>query len=559
LAVEPPTTDIPPNVGLLPVASVQGGSFVRNRCVEDVLFVSWCGRNGYKGMLHSVEFAVGDTSNRDSLWAEVELYNQPTFVPSGVVNMHAQTALALVTTRIANAYLCDGVQLGLLTPLEAAEMMNQNTSPGFPWKLKHQKKQALLDDPNTAPLLWERVAWVWENLKKPATQFRHVWFSFLKEELRPLKKLRCVPPRIRSICGAPFDLSIVGNQICGDFNKVFYTCAEKPGFGSCVGVTPFHGGWDRLWTVMFDNPAWPRSNGASVDAEKWDRKFCPLLFRFVQLLRIGVCDLVGTSELAAASRLLPNLYTDVINSLIAVPCGSSTNFVAKETGMPSGWVGTTPDNTLGHIIVITSWLVSIGLKGEIGRRVEFKLYGDDNLIAWSDEVDHLITAEGLRDWYAAWGFKLHDVVIKRGAERQSLVFLGGSFGICPRSGTRVYVPSEPQKGFDSMRFKFKSRDSSFERACAIRCLHFYNDDIYRVATGYARHLLVEGLVSRQLAPNFLSEAAILHIHTGTESGYLESDGSLNSSIPLDFEQNLLNVWKTYRFSETDLADAEFLC
>jgi len=498
------------------------------------VFVRWCAQTVFKSFLRKAAYGVGNTANRDSLWAEVEKYNQPVFEPSRSVKMFAQTALAILISRVSSAYLSDGVQLELLSPQEAVEMMNLNTSPGFPWRAKHHKKIGLLSDPVMSKLLFERVDWVWKNLKKPALAFRHVWFSFLKEELRPLEKLRCLPPKIRSICGAPFDLSIVGNQICGHFNKVFYKCCEKPGFGSCVGVTPFHGGWDRLWVSMFENPEFPRPNAASVDAAQWDRKYCRHLFDLVIALRVGVTDLVGTDELSEATRLLSSLYSDVINLCIAVPSSSVTNLVAKRAGMPSGWIGTTSDNTLGHIIVVVSFLISIGLKDEIGRAVEFKLYGDDNLIAWSDSVDHLISADKLKSWYAQWGFVLHDVTIVRGSALRDLVFLGGKFGVCPMSGTRVYVPSDPQKGFDSMRFKFKSMDSAFERACAIRCLHFYNDAIYQVATKYAAHLLREGLVSRGLASNFLSEAQLLHIHTGTECGYLEGDGPLNSPIPPDF-------------------------
>jgi len=528
--------DLPPTVGLRSVAAIKGGSFSQNRCKEDGLFVMWCKRSGFKKFLERPAYRVGCTSNTLALWAEVEKYNKPIVRPTPIVMNFAHSAVASVTTKIAGCYLEDGVLLDLLTPLQAAEMMNQNTSPGYPWREKHHKKHALLGDPEASSILWGRVAWIWDSLKRPVTGFRHVWFAFLKEELRPVEKLQCFPPKIRSICGAPFDLSIVGNQICGDFNKQFYLCCEKPGFGSCVGVTPFHGGWNRLWTAMFANPVWPRGNGASLDVKQWDRSFSPALFEMVLMVRKGVTDLAGSRDAAAAARLLPNLYRDVICSLIAVPDRYGTRLVSKEAGMPSGWIGTTPDNTLGHIIVITSYLFSIGLAGAIGREVEFKLYGDDNLLAWADSVDHLIVAEDLKGWYANWGFDLHDVVIARGDDCQRLVFLGGTFGVCPRSGIRVYVPSEPQKGFDSMRFKFKSVDSSFERACAIRCLHFYNDEIYHLATQYAAHLLREGLVSQGLRFNFLSEAAIFHIHTGTEGGDLEGDGPLNATIFAHLEQ-----------------------
>jgi len=399
--------------------------------------------------------------------------------------------------------------------------MDLSKSPGYPWRKFAPSKLELLDT-DAASLLWERVEELWLSLREGHTEANALWYAFLKEELRPLEKLVRAVPAIRSISGAPVDLSIVGNQLCHDFNEMFYTFHQESQFGSVVGLSPFHGGWDRLCRQHWHDPRFTRESSASIDVTQWDRSFSPYLFNLVVQVRRVICLEHGSEELREAVQVLPNLYKDVVGSAVVVPLRRAAEVVLLTAGMKSGWVNTTTDNTLGHMLVLLTFMFHEGIADEIGRGVCFSLYGDDNLLSWSSSLDHIFVPERIEAWYRTWGFETHGVHISRGLDRYNQVFLGGSFGVCPQTGTFVYKPEFGQKAIDSVRFRFRDFNTAFQRVCSLRVLHYYNEETFGVLDRYAKHLTRKQLVSRELHPNYLDGPSIVALHTGREG----SDGCL---------------------------------
>jgi len=516
---------------------VPGGNFSNNRVKEDARFTLWLGQNGYGKWVEKEKYAVGDIRNRRSLWAEVNKYHKQYTAPPPFVQAAGETAVSFCATMQIRCFLRNQVKLDVLSPLGALLKMNNNTSPGFPWRVKFQTKKDLVNDVTGSALLWDRVSDL-SNKFSDDFGFKHCFYSFLKEELRPLEKLNSVPPKIRSISGAPVDMCIVGNTMCGMYNDAFYSCHNQAGFGSVVGVSPFHGGWDRLHAMHFRDPYYVRTFAVSLDVSQWDRSFSPYLFQCVLRIRKAVTDEVGTDELKRlVNSGLSALYRDVVNSLVAVPDSATTVLVEMLGGMKSGWINTTTDNTIGHYIVLVSLLAHHDALHTVGKEFMFSLYGDDNFSSWTALLRDLLTAPRLIAWYALWGFTLHEARVLEGEECNKLDFLGGRFGICKTTHTRVYVPADPQKAIDSMRFKFKNLDGAFERACALRCLHFYNPEVYEIATKYAQELF--NMVIVGLQANYLSREAIMHVHTG-----FEGDGPLNFvlTIPDRLQQHLRDLF-----------------
>lgn len=472
-------------------------------------------------LLGSCMFKLSQVGRIDSLLAEIRKYDRQYVVPTGDIQRHVQSAMLHVCRTWSWLSLSSGDNLVLLDPKSALESMDMSKSPGYPWRSMARSKDDLM---LVAPsILWKRVDAIWSALRAESDEVNGLWFSFLKEELRPLEKLHRPVPAIRSISGGPVDLSIVGNQLCHDFNERFYTFSEECTFGSVVGISPFHGGWDRLCRRHWHDPSHPRMNSASIDITQWDRSFSPYLFSVVVEVRRLISVMHGDEALRDAAQVLPCLYKDVVQSAVVVPLRECAKVVLLRAGMKSGWVNTTTDNTLGHIIVLLTFMFYHGLADEIGRGVCFSLYGDDNLLSWSDEFDSLFTPARIEDWYRQWGFETHGVLIARGPDRYKQVFLGGSFAICPKTGTYVYKPEFGQKAIDAVRYGFKDHNVAFQRVCSLRALHYYNEDTYRVLDGYARFLAREQLVSRELLPNYLDDYSIVALHTGRES----SDGCLN--------------------------------
>lgn len=500
------------------IAKLASNSFAKSKSREDPLFLEYLELNGREDVLVSAQFGLAQIGRADSLLAEITKYDRQYVIPSGPIRASAESSLLHVCRVWTWVFLDSGREaLRLLSPVEALESMDGSKSAGFPWRLFEASKDALMCSRHSH-FVMSRVEHLWSVLDAPLSRIEALWYSFLKEELRPLEKLNRRVPAVRSISGAPVDLSIVGNQLCHDFNEAFYAFYCKPEFGSVVGISPFHGGWDRLARLHWHDGGHVRNNSASIDVTQWDRSFSPYLFDLVVRLRVMIANETASQELRGFSSQLHNLYTEVVNSAVVIPGRSGSEVALLSGGMKSGWVNTTTDNTLGHMIVLFAFAFHHGIAAEIGRGFVFSLYGDDNLVSWSDALDGIFQPSILESWYRSWGFETHGVNVTRGEARYSQVFLGGSFAVCPVTLTYVYCPESGQKAFDSVRYKYRDDNTAFQRVCALRVLHYYNTETYGLLDGYAKYLLLNGEVSKDLLPNYLGGQVIRALHTGRESG-----------------------------------------
>lgn len=517
------------NTRLRVIATLSTRSYPRAKHSVDFAFERYLREIGRADLL-TPSFANSPVSRTDSLVQEIAKYDREYVYPSIDVRRYVYTSMLRVVCRFTQLHLFEGREkLQFISPMDALLSMNLDTSPGYPWSQVAQSKRELIDGPDRE-YLFQRVEEIWRS-QDDTDGVQNLFFAFLKDELRPIEKIRQRIPVIRSISGAPVDLSICGNQLSHDINESFYRNHAFPDFGSVVGSTPYYGGWDRIATSHFGDPEFPRNRGTSIDVSGWDRSYSPYLFEIVVRLRQMFINSVGSDELKSRAHYLATLYRDVVNSAVVVQTPSFAEIVMLVAGMKSGWVNTTTDNTLGHMIVLISFLFSKGLQEEIGRGVLFSLYGDDNLLSWNERYDNVFTEEALKSWYAAWGFTLHGVGIARDGGCYDLVFLGGSFALCPMTGMRVYRPEYGQKAIDSVRYKYRDIDTCFQRVNALRILHFYNDETYVILDGYAHELMRGGMVSKDILKSYLDGNSIAAIHTGRESG----DGRLFSPSAPDID------------------------
>lgn len=527
----------------LPVMGmVESKSFARSKCVEDETFVEFLGTIGRKELLDTIEFRLAEVSRLDSLVKEVLKYDREYAEPAADIKAFAECACLDIVRKWTWMNLKVKEPLRFLTPEEAFNTMDLTRSPGYPWRNVAVSKEELVSGA-FAPLLWERVQDIWTSLREDSPMVESLWYAFLKEELRPLAKLDLKIPAIRSISGAPVDLSVVGNQLCHDFNEAFYGMHRDILWGSVVGMSPFHGGWNHIAQSHWHDGRHTRENSTSIDVSQWDRSFSPYLFGLVSRIRGEVAKSHGTVELASASGVLEALYREVVHAAVVVPMRSGSDVVRLDGGMKSGWVNTTTDNTLGHMIVLITFMFHNGIAQEIGKGVLFSLYGDDNLLSWNDALSHVFDPVKIEQWYGAWGFTTHGVTVVRGEERYKQVFLGGSFHKCLRTGVFVYRPESGQKAIDSVRFRFRNHNVAFQRVCSLRILHFYNEGTFSVLDQYAKFLVQEGHVSSELLPNYLDGNSIVALHTGREN----SDGCLFTPALDELSTDLLlELWSTHR-------------
>lgn len=464
---------------------------------------------------------------------------QPLDPPLEFVN----AAVVEITQRLMTGFLQSGVStLPAIDINEALGAIDLTTSPGFPWNLKYGSKEALVKS-DDLDLFLDRFMEVWDMSPSWHKEDINVlWYAFLKEELRTVEKATADPPVVRSISASPFELTVALAMECTTFNEAFYGLCENPIFPSIVGLSYFNGGWNRIWLQC---TAFGRMLVAIIDAMRWDRSFPNVGKDVVVTVRKNMIWEMDRDNYEERIARIIGFYLSIMCAHVVVPVGFERFLVRIVIGMLSGWGNTTVDNTIFHVVVLFTLLLSLNLMGTYGTGVIAVLYGDDNALFVTPEIARVLTPEVIRAWYARWGIECHPFRYVSVTATDDYDLLGGRFYYDEVSGYRVYQPADPQKGIDAMRFKSTGDDSkAYVRACAIRTLHFYNADVCKVATDYARSL--EDRVPATLRSNYLTDATIRALNTGHECGNgVEVDAPLKTAtaIPDELRFELELLWK----------------
>jgi len=282
--------------------------------------------------------------------------------------------------------------------------MDLSNSPGWPWKQRFRTKAAAIEQ---AP---EEVRKLWQY---PSRDARIVWHGFRKKEILPIAK---AAEKARLVTGAPVDLAVLGARLYEDMNERM--TSQHTMTHSAVGMSKFHGGWDRLARKF-------PGGVTEADAKQWDSGMTERLLRAVYTVRwFALRDEDQTPD----NWERHNCYVD---NLIQAPIHLSDGSMwAVWGGNKSGSVNTAHDNTLGHILVCMYAWLRTGLQEEAFWEHPFALYGDDFLSGALPEV--------FFEHYREVGIKLPVENVKQHKSIQDATFLSQYFLL--KDGMYMAVP-----------------------------------------------------------------------------------------------------------------------
>jgi hypothetical protein len=278
----------------------------------------------------------------------------------------------------------------ILDLASSIQWLDRQTSPGYPWSLKHSNKVPIVDSEWFEPwyIQWERSV-----LEGKALPFK--WRCFIKDEVKKATDVLAHNPR--SILSSPIEATVLGYRLFGVMNDRLTREGSLFRSPCWVGVSKFNRMWHKLAMHILFFP-----NRAHGDATRWDGSVMPPSFDFIARWRSHNL----TTD--AMKEAIKYFYHNVLHSEIV---GCEGDLFAKHIGQPSGQVNTLHDNTIIHALYffyhwclvvccdkrfLPTWL-------SFRSHVHLVVMGDDVIWSWSDDVKHLMTGSALAKTFLSIG------------------------------------------------------------------------------------------------------------------------------------------------------------
>lgn len=340
----------------------------------------------------------------------------------------------------------------------------------------------------------------------------------MKEEVRDIERINL--NKIRLFNPQSADACVATNVYCGDFNDKFTDCCLKT--MSCVGISPFNGGWHQLYCRMNDTT---KPNKGGYDYANWDATtMTRLMFMNCRFRFLCYREEDRTYHTWVA---ICNAYKSIIFSIVVLPDGS---LEYKPGGNPSGVANTVVDNTLMNaFVVFYNWY---RLAPEVDRTYErcleelfAILYGDDN----SDEVSNyaykFYNPLNLISSCATLGLVLEpDSMLPLTIDQ--LTFLKSDFrhfinGIC------IYHV-DPTKSFESLKWSENPDDPIYAlvRACGMRIVTWSDEKARSYIDAYIQMIInkfdknyIGNKDWNSAKCGYHSDQYLMKLYTGFESNF----------------------------------------
>jgi len=465
-----------------------------------------------------ISFGIFDVLNgeqSDGQWSlahpNVEAYykNIAKFCKSQVVD-YDKLAWAFATQAIEDHFYLYLKDSGIESLEDSLSRLDLKKSPGPPWNLKFKTKEQLISD----ELFLRMCSDGWNQL----LEADRVWLTgtALKEEVRLTEKLK--QNKIRIFNPQSADLNVLTNRLCGQFNDKFTESHLKT--FSCVGISPFYGGWNRLYEKLTppDKP-----NKFEGDYSDYDSSLGVYLMMMVCKFRFK-CLPQNEKTMDNWNRLC-NLYRNIIFSAMVLIDGT---IVQKPGGNPSGSANTVVDNTLiGFFMLAYAWARlcpdTLRTYNAFIDNVVAALYGDDNTGAVSHIAAEFYTPANLTNVMAEMGMTLN-FEHKDFVTIHDVCFLQADFNT-KLYGTVIYHV-EPSKSYESIKWSEHPKDPSISlaRACGMRLItwsdtsarEYYEKYITFLLQRYD-HLLAGTKEWQDAKSSYKTDWAMAHLYAGFES------------------------------------------
>nr|AGU38152.1 polyprotein [Encephalomyocarditis virus] len=249
-----------------------------------------------------------------------------------------------------------------LEGMEGMDPMDRNTSPGLPYTSLGMRRTDVVDweSGTLIPFASERL----ENMTKGDFS-GIVYQTFLKDELRPMEKVRAAKTRIVDV--PPFEHCILGRQLLGKFASKFQT---QPGLelGSAIGCDP-----DVHWT-KFGVAMQSFQRVYDVDYSNFDSTHSVAMFRLL------------AEEFFTPENGFDPLVSQYLDSLAISTHAFEEKRYLITGGLPSGCAATSMLNTIMNNIIIRAGLYLTYKNFEFDD-IQVLSYGDDLLVATDYQLD----------------------------------------------------------------------------------------------------------------------------------------------------------------------------
>lgn len=396
-------------------------------------------------------------------------------------------------------------------------------SPGYPWSAEFRTCADFYESDCASYL--DRY---FKHAGEPNGSAFAVWNSFLKEELRKEKKIDL--DDYRQINGCPVELKVALNRYCLEQNLQFYNAYLRS--PSCVGINPFSGGWQQLYSKLSRNGRF--THGYEADVKQYDAAFARVFLQIIRDFRWGLISTSFVNRLDAEGyevhhRRFVRLYDQIIDSASVLSLGE---VITTKQGNPSGSPNTVVDNTLGlYLLICYCWIrarVNSGAdlqqltKEEMDGNIALALYGDDNTYTGSQFGLSTLSPENVRAGASDFGWII-EFEQETPSPLKDLHFLSKEF-VLLKQGLVVFRPVEPHKAYSSLAWRSDGDPlKSWSRACALHEMYFYCPEVRTKLRAYLSHMRRELdnlygtndewlAVRNQLKPDF----AIAAHYTGKE-------------------------------------------
>jgi len=270
-------------------------------------------------------------------------------------------------------YMSDSI---ILSNDESLQTLDLTTSPGCFLNVNCKTKREALETYPELPAHFEEL---WSTLLKDDYYF--VWTNSLKEEVRKKGK------DMRVFMATPFEAAVLGNRLFYDMNNKFYDSHLKT--ASTVGLCPFYGGWNDLYTKLSKF-----EDGFDMDAEKFDSRIFILVMFSIARFRFRCLR----SELRTPENYVRVMY--YYKNIVISVLESLSEVIMKLTGNPSGSINTISDNTLIiYVFLAYAWCILVPEEFRnyysFNKNVVPALQGDDNTITVHPDFVKYFNAEAI--------------------------------------------------------------------------------------------------------------------------------------------------------------------
>lgn len=206
----------------------------------------------------------------------------------------------------------------------------------------------------------------------------HLFTDFLKDELRPNKKVDDVATRV--ISGAPFDYTIAVRMYFGAFLAAMFSSYVKSGMAP--GINHY-----TEWFLLAEELLNRGDKLFDGDFSRFDSSEQPWIHEEI-LEYINRWYRVGESWKPEDDKVRRVLWLDLVHSRHVTGIGSNLDIVVQwNKSLPSGHPLTTAVNSLYSLITLTTCYVrATGDTVDMWDKVYICTFGDDNLSSACDDV-----------------------------------------------------------------------------------------------------------------------------------------------------------------------------